>query len=58
MTEQYFNAWFYFKNRSKLVLFLDPDGVRADVSHIFNDSLRDWTLHAPFLLFNFGKLRI
>ena len=39
-------------------VFADPDRVRADVSYIFNDSLRDWTLHAPFLLFNFGKLRI
>ena len=40
------------------VLCSDPDGVRADVSHISNVPLRDWTLHAPFLLFNFGKLRI
>ena len=40
------------------VLCSDPDRVRADVSHIFNDSLRDWSLHAPFLLFNFGESRI
>ena len=42
----------------RFVIFLDPHWIRTDVSHIFDDSLRDGTVPAPFLLFHFGKLHI
>ena len=46
------------KANDKILLFLDLNWIRTDVSYIFNDTLRDRPVHASFLLFYPGKSRI
>ena len=46
------------KASDKTLLFLDLNWIRTDVSYIFNDTLRDRSVRASFLLFYLGKSRI